>query len=364
MTSEGKEHHFQGRFRNPWPSYSFEGSVFKFFKMLVSGEYDRKQSNPSAEVLAQLGTPLKTELERLRKPPADSVQATWVGHATFLVQFDGLNVLTDPVWSDRCSPSQLFGPKRFVPVPFPLKDLPPVHAVIISHNHYDHLDERTVKELGNKPLYLVPLGIKDWLTGQGITNVVELDWWQEHRVSFPDGEKERSLRAICTPCQHFSGRGLLDRNKTLWGSWVLEGETKKVYFAGDTGFCTVPKECTHPGGLPSVEADPSAVLTNLPVCPAFEEIGKRFGPIDTSFIPIGAYSPRFFMSSVHCSPEDAVGIHLAVGSKQSIAMHWGTFALTDEPILEPPLRLLKELERLKIDPSKFITMKHGETKTF
>ncbi|KAL3690220.1 hypothetical protein R1sor_016529 [Riccia sorocarpa] len=364
MTTDNKEHHFGGRFRNPWASHSFEGGFLEFTKLLFKGGFDRKQMTPTAEVLAQIGTPLKTALGRLQEPPSDRVQTTWVGHATFLVQFDGLNVLTDPVWSDRCSPSQLVGPKRFVPVPFPLKDLPPIDAVIISHNHYDHLDARTVKELGNKPLYLVPLGVKAWFTNQGITNVVELDWWEEHRVSFGDGGRERALRAVSTPCQHFSNRGLLDRNKTLWCSWVLEGETKKIYFAGDTGFCTVPENCTHPGGVPIVEVDPSAVLSNLPVCPAFEEIGKRFGPFDTSFIPIGAYSPRYFMSSIHCSPEDAVGIHVAVGSKQSVAMHWGTFALTDEPILEPPVRLQKELERLKIDPSTFITMRHGETRTF
>ncbi|BBN19730.1 N-acyl-phosphatidylethanolamine-hydrolysing phospholipase D [Marchantia polymorpha subsp. ruderalis] len=362
MGSDDKEHHLGGGFRNPWPSHSFEGSIAEFFRMIVRGDWDRSQTTPSAEVRAQLGTPLKTEIGRLMKPPVGLVQTTWVGHATFLVQFDGLNVLTDPVWSDRCSPTQWVGPKRFMPVPFAQKELPPIDAVIISHNHYDHLDERTVKELGNKPLYLVPSGVKSWFTSLGITNVVELDWWQEHRVDFPDGDRVRSLRAVCTPCQHFSGRGAFDRNKTLWCSWVLEGQTKRVYFAGDTGFCTVPRGCEHPGGVPSIEAVPSAV--NLPVCPAFEEIGKRFGPIDISFIPIGAYSPRYFMSSVHCSPEDAVAIHMAVGSKQSVAMHWGTFALTDEPIMEPPLRLRNELERLRIDPSRFITMKHGETRTF
>eukprot|EP00246_Nothoceros_aenigmaticus_P002244 TRINITY_DN13062_c0_g1_i1.p1 TRINITY_DN13062_c0_g1~~TRINITY_DN13062_c0_g1_i1.p1 ORF type:complete len:361 (+),score=39.76 TRINITY_DN13062_c0_g1_i1:95-1177(+) len=354
--SEGQQHHVSGGgFRNPWPSFSFDTGFMKFAKMMFS-DWDRKRSQVTQDVKRQLGIPIRTNLEALLQPPKDEVQITWVGHATFLLQFEGVNVLTDPVWSDRCSPSQIVGPKRLVSAPFPLTELPPVDVVIISHNHYDHLDEGTVKKLGNKPLYLVPLGLKSWFTSLGITNVVELNWWQDHTVSFPDvGQDTKSLKATCTPCQHFSGRGLFDRNKTLWCSWVLEGKDRKVYFAGDTGFCTVTKDSEHPGGVPD---------NGEPVCPAFAEIGRKFGPFDAAFIPIGAYSPRYFMSAVHASPEDAVGIHLAVRSKQSIAMHWGTFVLTDEPILEPPVRLQQELSRLNLDPGVFITMKHGETRSF
>ncbi|CAK9203950.1 unnamed protein product [Sphagnum troendelagicum] len=359
----GKEHHLKGGkgFRNPWPSFGFVPSFGDMITLLFG--LGTTKDNTSSDVKAAFRTPLKPDLEALNNPPSQSVQATWVGHATFLLQFDKVNVLTDPVWSDRCSPSAYVGPKRFVPVPFPIKDLPPVDVVIISHNHYDHLDTETVKALGNKPLYLVPLGIKSWFTDLGITNVVELDWWQEHKVSIPVGDSSRSLRAICTPCQHFSGRGLTDRNKTLWCSWVLEGPSKKIYFGGDTGFCTVPKGSDYAGGHPelaTVKADGTKV--EFPVCPSFAEIGNRFGPFDAAFLPIGAYSPRYFMSAIHCSPEDAVGIHLAVRAKRSIGMHWGTFRLTDEAILEPPVRLEKELARLKLDPLSFITVKHGETK--
>ncbi|KAJ7566530.1 hypothetical protein O6H91_02G107600 [Diphasiastrum complanatum] len=363
MAEDGKEHHVPaGGFKNPWPSFGFAAGLKDGLSMFI-WDYDRKRSRVTAEVRAQLGEPLKTNTKMLLKPPSDQIQVTWVGHATFLVQFDKINVLTDPVWSERCSPSSIVGPKRFVPVPFPLKELPDVDVVVISHNHYDHLDENTVKALGNKPLYLVPLGLKSWFNSIGITNVVELDWWQEHKISLSDKGSDRILKAVCTPCQHFSGRGILDRNKTLWCSWVLEGSTKRAFFSGDTGFCTVSRNSEHAGGVPEFDDIHKNVNVNLPVCPAFEEIGKRYGPFDVAFIPIGAYSPRHFMSAIHCSPEDAVAIHKAVHAKRSIGMHWGTFSLTDEPILEPPTRLLKELARLRIDPSTFFTMKHGETKT-
>ncbi|KAG0557328.1 hypothetical protein KC19_11G120600 [Ceratodon purpureus] len=338
--SVGKEHHTAaGGFRNPWPSYGKRPSFLSTMKFFM---FEMDRSAVSEEVKQRLGAPLKTNLDALANPPVGALQATWVGHATFLLQFDKLNVLTDPIWSDRCSPSTIVGPKRFMPVPFPIKDLPPVDVVIISHNHYDHLDEATVRALGNKPLYLVPLGIKSWFTSLGITNVVELDWWQEHQFSAPDGDNSKTLRAVCTPCQHFSGRGILDRDKTLWCSWVLESPSKKVYFGGDTGFCSVTKDSDHPGGdVATRETISYSKKEDLPVCPSFAEIGKRFGPFDLACLPIGAYSPRHFMSSIHCSPEDAVAIHIAVNAKRSIGMHWGTFKLTDEAILEPPLRVEK-----------------------
>ncbi|XP_024541309.1 N-acyl-phosphatidylethanolamine-hydrolyzing phospholipase D [Selaginella moellendorffii] len=351
-----RDHHLaRGKgFWNPWPSFGFEGNAREAIVMMLR-DFDRKRCQVTAEVRARLGLrPLSTDLASIRSPPEESAQVTWIGHATFLVQFDRLNILTDPVWSERCSPSSIIGPKRVMPVPFPIKELPPIDVVIISHNHYDHLDETTVRALGNTPLYLVPLGIKKWFNGIGITNVVELDWWEEHKIPY-SGSKV--LKAVCTPCQHFSGRGIFDRNKTLWCSWVMEADKRKFYFAGDTGFCTVPRHSDHNGGVPE-----TGTGAQLSVCPAFEEIGKRYGPFDFAFIPIGAYSPRYFMSPIHCSPEDAVAIHRIVRSKLSIAMHWGTFVLTDEPLLEPPARLQKELERLKIDASAFITMKHGETK--
>eukprot|EP00898_Chlorokybus_atmophyticus_P007900 jgi/Chlat1/8110/Chrsp75S07566 len=345
-------HHLpDGGFVNPWPSFTPHQSGLVTFLKLRFQEWDTKRSEATKEVVDAL--PVKPpDWERIAAPPEGHVQATWIGHASFLLQFDGVTILTDPIWSDRCFRSQAIGPKRqaqIVPPAFPLAKLPPIDVVIISHNHYDHLDENTIKALGNRPLYLVPLGVKEWMEKFGVTNVKELDWWESHEAKTLSGP---TLKAVCTPCQHFSGRWLDDRNKTLWSSWVLEGPTKKVYFAGDTGYRSVPKD------FQGVETD----IT--PVCPAFAEIGAKHGPFDLALIPIGAYSPRWFMSPVHCSPEDAVALHLAVKSKQSIGMHWGTFVLTDEPILEPPKRLIQELKRLSIDPSSFITLQHGETQSF
>jgi N-acyl-phosphatidylethanolamine-hydrolysing phospholipase D len=203
-------------------------------------------------------------------------------------------------------------------------------VVIISHSHYDHLDCGTIKALGDKPHYFVPLGNKAWFTSMGLSNVTECDWWDEHDVRLPStsaGGKERLVKIACTPCQHFSGRSLTDRNTTLWASWVVgapnsHGKMGHYYFAGDTGYCTVPRAYG--------DKNPYAEEKNggLEICPVFKEIGEKYGPFELSCIPIGAYSPRWFMSAVHCGPEDAVCVHLDVKSKKSIGMHWGTWILT------------------------------------
>lgn len=251
---------------------------------------------------------------------------TWIGHASFLVQLDGLNILTDPVLSRRTSPVQWAGPARIAPLGLSLAELPKIDVVLISHNHYDHLDEATVRQLAGRdaPAFVVPLGLKAWLARRGIEQVTELDWWQHTEV--------RGLRVHAVPAQHFSGRGAGDRNRTLWCGYVYECGGQRHYFAGDTGYG-----------------------------PDFVEIGRRFAPIDLAMIPIGAYDPRDFMRPVHVDPEEAVRIHGDVGSRQSLAMHWGTFRLTLEPLDEPPRRLAAALAAAGIPAAAFRVLQHGET---
>lgn len=253
---------------------------------------------------------------------------TWVGHATFLLQVAGLNVLTDPVFSRRVSPFTFAGPERLAPLGLTLDELPAIDLVLISHNHYDHLDEAAVKVLARahpQATFVVPLGVKQWFTARGISPVVELDWWQAATV----GE----ARVTVLPAQHFSGRGPHDRNATLWCSLLLEVAGKKVYFAGDTGY----------------SAD-------------FTDIGQAYPGIDLALLPIGAYEPNDFMRSVHVNPEEAVKIFKDLGARHAAAMHWGTFRLTLEPLDEPPQRLAQALDAEGISRERFFTMQHGETR--
>ncbi|KAF8954818.1 hypothetical protein BGZ46_002811 [Entomortierella lignicola] len=284
----------------------------------------------------------------------ESVVTTWLGHACFLVQLEGVNILFDPVFSERCSPSQWAGPKRITPPPCKLDDLPRIDIVIISHNHYDHLDLTTVKKLQNdhEPYFYVPLGNKAWFNSIGIkSKVTECDWWDEHENTFHDDKS--AVKVTCTPCQHFTGRSLTDRNDTLWASWAVQTVPKnesekvtKVFFGGDTGYRYVPK---------------GADEDEMPHCPAFKEIGDRIGPFDFSMIPIGAYSPRWFMSPIHCSPEDAVRLHEDIKSKRSVGMHWGTWVLTNEDVTEPPKRLEAYMKKRGHDPNTFNVMEIGES---
>jgi N-acyl-phosphatidylethanolamine-hydrolysing phospholipase D len=256
---------------------------------------------------------------------------TWIGHSTFLWQHQGVNLITDPHLTNRASPVGFAGPKRVVPPAISLQDLPLIDIVVISHNHYDHLDRKSVLGIVNRqkkspPVFLVPLGMQAWFEKIGIEKgVIELDWWDSHEVG------AWQLHAV--PVQHWSRRGLRDVNRVLWSGWVIESPGKKLFFAGDTGYSQ-----------------------------DFLDIGRKFGRMDLSLIPIGAYAPRWFMKDMHCTPEEAVQIHLDVSSQLSVGMHWGTFLdLTDEPLDEPPERLRRAVEAKHLDPQCFITMKHGET---
>lgn len=233
--------------------------------------------------------------------PPDGLRLIWIGHSTVLVQFDGITVITDPIFSERASPSQVIGPKRYRDVPCTVDDLPrSLNAVVISHNHYDHLDLNTVTLLNEKYgldlRWFVPMGLGEWFTRAGVDNVVQLDWWEENCVP-----EKNEISFVFTPAQHWSERTLNDDNKSLWGSWVIIGPKYRFFFTGDTGFC-----------------------------PIFEDIGRIYGPFTAAAIPIGAYEPKWFMKHQHVNPDEAVEIHQNLRSNFSLAIHWGTFTLSNE----------------------------------
>jgi N-acyl-phosphatidylethanolamine-hydrolysing phospholipase D len=264
----------------------------------------------------------------LRSTPAGPT-LTWIGHATFLVQLDGLNVLTDPQFSERASPFSFAGPRRLNAPGLAFEDLPPIHVVVISHDHYDHLDRASVQRLAatHRPLFLVPLRMKAWFASIGITEgVEELDWWQSRRV----GE----VTVTCTPVQHWSARTPFDMNERLWAGWSVAGRDRRLYFAGDTGFWE----------------------------PGFREVGTRLGPFDVALVAIGAYEPPVIMRMTHTTPEEALALFTAVRARTFVAMHWGTFDLADEPIDEPPRRLREAATRQGLDRERVWILKHGETR--
>ncbi|WP_164084714.1 MBL fold metallo-hydrolase [Alteromonas flava] len=298
-------------------------SFFDFLEMRYFGDESWAEHSKLADTV-----PLQqVDVSRIQQPP-DTVQVTWLGHSTFLIQYQGINILTDPIFSDRASPLSFMGPRRYVPHVIDYKQLPPIDAVVISHSHYDHLDEATIKQLGNRPTYYVPLGLKTWFVDNGVneTQVNELDWQQTAIFN-------QDLRVVALPSQHWSARSLGDRFATLWASWGLVFSDFTLWFAGDTGYHSE----------------------------LFKPIGTQLGVIDLALIPIGAYAPRWFMQDYHVNPEEAVKIHDDIGAKQSIGMHWGTFPLTAEPPIEPQQRLYQVMQARQEALHNFITIDLGES---
>jgi L-ascorbate metabolism protein UlaG (beta-lactamase superfamily) len=294
------KHHLANGYRNLDPSYDY--TLFGRAASLVRRAWQRipERGTPPA-VLANDGAELRAN--------GTHPTMTWVGHATMLVQLDGVNILTDPIWSERTGPYGI-GPRRLVPPGVRFEDLPPIHAVIISHDHYDHLDRATVLRLAREhhPTFFVPLGIGTWLRHEGVQNVVELDWW--------DAQIYRGVTFIATPAQHGSGRTLADQNERLWASWAVLGARERFFFGGDTGYT-----------------------------PGMAEIGRRLGPFDVAVLPIGGYSAFNVRHPNHLSPEESVQLFEDLRAKLLVPMHWGTFALNREPYREPPDRLLAEALR-------------------
>jgi N-acyl-phosphatidylethanolamine-hydrolysing phospholipase D len=256
---------------------------------------------------------------------------TFIGHATVLVQWSGLNILTDPQFSQRASPVEFAGPKRQTAPGASLEQLPHIDVIVISHNHYDHLDLPTIQALiaqpGGQPTIYVPLGNATLLKRLGATAVKELDWW---------GQDQRSALTItCVPVHHWSARTLWDKNRALWAGWVMESSAGRLFFAGDTAYS-----------------------------PDFKTIGERFGSFDLALLPIGAYAPRSVMKSRHVNPDEAVQIHRDIRSKKTLGIHWGTFALTDEPLGQPLLDLATAKQSVGLSDQDFMVLKHGESYFF
>jgi N-acyl-phosphatidylethanolamine-hydrolysing phospholipase D len=310
-------HHTRREYRN---NYAHEQHDLRAFLRFLWGF--RRQAFERIRFPAAVNDPGALAANRSRPT------LTWVGHSTFLVQVGGLNVLTDPHFTARASPLRWAGPERLMPPGLAMRDLPPLDLVLISHNHYDHLDEGSVRWLAQhhpEALFVVPLGLRRWLQRRHVRNAVELDWWHSHGG--------RGFTVTAVPAQHFSGRTATDRNKTLWCGFVLEAAGRRIFFAGDTGYSK-----------------------------DFADIGERFAPIDLALLPIGAYEPRWFMRAMHVNPEEAVRIHRDVGSRLSVAMHWGTFRLTEEALDEPPKHLAQALAEAKVPADRFWTLQHGETR--
>ncbi len=260
---------------------------------------------------------------------------TWIGHATVLAQLGGLNLLTDPIFSPRASPLSWLGPQRAQPPGLSLAQLPHIDLVLISHNHYDHLDEPSVRALnaqpGGPPLFVVPLGIKPWLAERGITNVRELDWWQAQRLG--------GVEVVLTPVQHWSGRSLGDRMATLWSGFAVFAPELHLFYAGDTGY--------------------SKDFTRIHERFAERQQGRGF---DIALLPIGAYEPRWFMASQHINPGEAVQVHRDLHARASLGVHWGSFGLTDEPLDEPPQALAQARRAQGVADDAFFVLAVGETR--
>jgi N-acyl-phosphatidylethanolamine-hydrolysing phospholipase D len=269
---------------------------------------------------------------------------TWIGHATVLAQLGGLNVLTDPVFSERASPLPFAGPKRHLPPGVALAELPHVDLVLASHNHYDHLDAASVDALqrqpGGPPLFVVPLGVKAWLAGRGIANAVELNWWTSHTVSAPAGPVEVML----VPAQHWSGRGLADRMKTLWGGFAVFAPDCHLFYAGDTAY--------------------SRDFIDIQARFAERQSAANGGGFDIALLPIGAYEPRWFMAPQHVDVEEAIRIHRDLRAKRSLGVHWGTFQLSDEALDDPPHALLEQRRLQALSDEEFFVLAIGETRQF
>ena len=289
-------------------------------------------------------------------------------------------MLFDPVFSERCSPFSWLGPKRYTSVPCQIDDISIIDAVVISHNHYDHMDHPTIMKIKRKHPnvhFFCPLGNKKWFRESGIDHVSELDWWDECDMVLAPSKSQVAVsktsvrptdtpqlqnvnitaRIGCLPCQHTSARTAFDKGMTLWASWSIESGGQKVWFGGDTGYRAVPE-------LPK-DVDDYGPEHKYPHCPAFEQIGACRGPFDLGLIPIGAYDPRFIMSPMHANPYDSVNIFKDVKCKRAMGIHWATWVLTEEDVLEPPQMLKKALAKTGIaEQGVFDVCDIGESREF
>ena len=296
-----------------------------FFPMNISGEYKNTNGKEIDKSIKDL-----IRWQRNQKKPVlasidlsnewvtsdfDRNHTIWIGHSTFIIKLNNLTILTDPVFSERASPFKRFGPKRLIPPSISLEQLPKIDIVTISHNHYDHLDIRSLKKLSKlNPdlIFLIPNGDLDIFKKRKIKNVKEFIWWQDIKID--------EFIFTFTPVQHWSARGLFDRNESLWGGWFIKGDKFSIFHAGDTGYSD-----------------------------DFLKTREKLGSPKYAFIPIGAYDPEWFMSESHVNPEDAIKIMEDLEAERSFGMHWGTFTLTAEDTLEPPERLKQALQNRNLE---------------
>jgi len=312
-------HHTEKGFRNDPPTPDLTPD-FGFMLRRFRGSFSLPEVPPDHSLSEEAAIAQLNELKQKNT-------LTWLGHATFLMRLHGKTILTDPFLTEYASPF-IVGPKRFVPPGISIEKLPLIDSIVISHNHYDHLDEKTVESLPGKETIrvFVPLGLKKFFTQKGYTHVREMDWGE--RASW-DGMDISAL-----PAAHFSGRGIRDRNKTLWCSWAIRSASGNCFFAGDTGYA------------PSI----------------FRKIGSKYKSFDLAMVPIGAYAPRKVMATVHTNPEEAIDAGMDINANVMVGMHWGTIELSDEPHWEPPKRFLKKARKMGISQERAWIMKIGETR--
>jgi N-acyl-phosphatidylethanolamine-hydrolysing phospholipase D len=315
------KHHLNNGYRNfpitPGRKPGFTFYTRRVFDSIILPDVQENHVVPEQEVLKKI------------KLIKSSNMITWLGHSAFLIIFNGKKILTDPYLTEYASP-YIRGPKRFVKSGISIENLPAIDVIIISHDHYDHLDEQTIEALPGKEkiMVIVPLGIGKLFKKYGYKNIQELDWWSKTKVD--------NITFTLLPALHDSGRSTSNKNNTLWGSWAITTEAVKLYFAGDTGYSKT----------------------------IFKKIGKLFSGFDYAFVPIGAYAPRKALMISHTNPEEAVQIGKDLGANNLIGMHWGTIKLSDEPIWEPPVRFKKAGKLAKYSDENLWVMKIGDTRKF
>ena len=333
--AEPPDHYQKSGFRNPLVDEP-HGGIFGFLKARFFGAEKWARYDPDAYQV-----PTATPSTVPAGLVSENARVTWIGHATVLIQHNGINALTDPMFSKRAGPGGILGPARISEPAMTMEALPPIHAVVISHNHYDHLDLSSLRNLerlsaarGATPVYFVPLGNRSLLEKAGVpaSRVREMDWWVEASMTLGDS----SLTVTATPAQHFSGRSLTDRNRALWASWVMQWNDFSVWFGGDTGYNNVQ----------------------------FKQIGQHFGGFDLGIIPIGAYRPRSFMAPVHVDPAEALMMHRDIRAKGSLPVHWGTFILSAEHPSDPPAELARALVEAGYPEADFHPFDVGESRSY
>jgi L-ascorbate metabolism protein UlaG (beta-lactamase superfamily) len=322
MENKPYHHNLDGTFRNPEGSpvrssdIKFSYSTFSKEKKKLDLTYPSEHVVPQEKVLSDLNN-LK-----------DNNYIAWIGHATFLIKLGDTTIITDPLFSKNAGPL-IFGPKRYIEPAIPLNKIPKINLFLLTHNHYDHLDYKTIKKFPHKEAkVIVPLKLSKYFTNNKFNDVEEIDWYQETQIN-------NDIKITLLPAVHWSKRTLTDTNKTLWGSFLIEYKGKKIFFACDTGYGNI-----------------------------YKELGNKYGPIDITFINIGAYDfrPMFEKSVYHTNPEEALNIGKDLNSKKLIGMHWGTVVLSLEPIMEPPVRFKNSAEKYGYQKKDAMIFKIGEVK--